>query len=195
MSISNELLIGNKTNKYLYEIASLRIIIFREYPYLYKGNRKEELHYLHRYAEVQDACAIVVFDDGNVVGAATGIPLRHEKKLLGAFACSHYPIDETYYVGELLLDPAYRNLGLGIGLMAMMEEYVRSLGKYRNLTCVTVVRPDDHPLRTQEYVPIDRFLFNAGFLLFTEITTFFRWCEIDGSNNEHLMRFWIKRLK
>lgn len=194
MSISNELLTGLNVENHLYEIASLRIDIFREYPYLYDGDRNDEFHYLQRYAEAPDACAIVVFDDENVVGAATGIPLREEEGLLAPFAGSHYPLDATYYVGELLFYPAYRNQGLGIDVMAMMEKYALSLGNYHHLACATVVRPDDHPLRPQEYVQIERFLARTGFVALPDITTSFKWREIDGSNNEHPMRFWGKSL-
>lgn len=192
--IRYELLTGFNIKEYIYGIACLRIEIFREYPYLYNGNLKEERHYLQRYAEVPKACVLAVFDDENLVGAATGIPMNQEVEQLGAFACSHFSIDETYCVGEILLEPAYRNSGLGIGLITMMEEYVNSLRSYRNLACATVVRSDDHPQRPQEYVPIDRFLTRAGFGQFQDITTAFRWCEIDGVSSEHLMRLWIKRL-
>lgn len=194
MPISNELLTGLNVKKYLDEIASLRIEIFREYPYLYDGNRNDELNYLQRYAEVSDACAIVAFDDENVVGAATGIPLGQEDGLLAPFASSHHPVDETYYVGELLFYPAYRNQGLGIDLLGVIEKYVLSLGNYRYLASATVVRPDDHPLRPQEYVQIERFLARTGFVALPGITTSFAWREIDGSSNEHPMQFWVKRL-
>lgn len=194
VSIRNELLTGLNVKKYLEEIASLRIEIFREYPYLYDGNRNDELNYLQHYAEVSDACAIVAFDDENVVGAATGIPLGREEGLHAPFANSHHPVNETYYVGELLFYPAYRNQGLGVDLLAMMENYVRFLGRYRYLACATVVRPDDHPQRPQEYVQIERFLARTGFVALPGITTSFAWREIDGSSSEHPMQFWVKSL-
>ncbi len=194
MSIRNELLTGLNVKKYLEEIASLRIGIFREYPYLYDGNRNDELNYLQHYAEVSDACAILAFDDENVVGAATGIPLGRVEGLLAPFAGSHHPVNETYYVGELLFYPAYRNQGLGMDLLAMMEKYVLSLGNYRYLASATVVRPDDHSLRPRKYVQIERFLAKTGFVVLPGITTSFAWREIDGSSNEHPMRFWVKSL-
>jgi GNAT superfamily N-acetyltransferase len=136
-----------------------------------------------------------VNDAGSMVGAATGIPLCHESQdFVDPLARSSYPVAETFYVGELLFYPAYRNRGLGMSLIAMIEEQVRSLGNFRYLTCATVVRYDDHPLRPKEYVPIDRFLERIGFRDLPGVTTNFTWKEIDGISREHPMQFWVKEL-
>jgi hypothetical protein len=81
-----------------------------------------------------------------------------------------------------------------MGLIAMVEEQVRSLGNFRYLTCATVVRPDDHPLRPKEYVPIDRFLDRIEFRTLPGVTTSFSWKEIDGLSREHPMQLWVKEL-
>ncbi len=97
-------------------------------------------------------------------------------------------------MGELLFYPEYRNRGLGMRLVARMEEQVRSLESYRYLTCATVVRPDDHPLRPAAYRPINRFLAVAGFYPLPEMMTEFSWLETDGITHGHPMNFWLKEL-
>ena len=70
----------------------------------------------------------------------------------------------------------------------------RPLGNYRYLTCATVVRPDDHPLRTSTYLPINRFLAVAGFHPLPALMTEFSWLETDGVTRRHPMNFWLKEL-
>ena len=197
MAITEQLLTGSAVADSLADLASLRIEIFQEFPYLYDGRREDELRYLKLYAEAPESFVITVTASDKVVGAATGIPLRHEHQgLIEPFAGSAYPVDEIYYVGELLLYPAYRNQGLGLRLVTKVEAQVCSLGTYRYLTCSTVLRPDDHPRRpTQtQYLPIDRFLARTGFRPLPGMTTEFSWRETDGDTRTHPMKFWIKEL-
>ena len=166
-----------------------------EYPYLYQGSREDELSYLGSYAEAPDACAILASVGVTVIGAATGMPLAQEgAQMLDAFAGTTFPLDEIYYVGELLFRPAYRNCGLGQKLLDRLESHIRSLGRYRRLSCATVERPDDHPLRPHDYIPITRFLARSGFIRLSGVTTHFTWRETDGAIRDHPMQFWSKEL-
>ena len=196
MAITEQLLTGSAVEESLDDIASLRISIFREFPYLYDGRREDESRYLQVYANAPDTIVITVSDSGKIIGAATGIPLRHEhQELVEPFAGSDYSLDEIYYVGELLFYPEYRNRGLGLRLVERMEEQVRSLESYRYLTCATVVRSNDHPLRPAAYRPINRFLAVAGFYPLPEMMTEFSWLETDGITHGHPMNFWLKELQ
>ncbi len=123
------------------------------------------------------------------------MPLVHEDvQLRDAFAGTTFPLTEVYYVGELLFYPDYRNSGLGKKLLDRLESQIRSLGRYRTLTCATVERPDDHPLLPRDYIPITRFLARTGFARFPGVTTHFVWRETDGVMRDHLMQFWSKGL-
>ena len=196
MAITEQLLTGSAVEESLDDIASLRISIFREFPYLYDGRREDESRYLQVYANAPDTIVITVSDSGKIIGAATGIPLRHEhQELVEPFAGSDYSLDEIYYVGELLFYPEYRNRGLGLRLVERMEEQVRSLESYRYLTCATVVRSNDHSLRPAAYLPIDRFLAVAGFHPLPKMMTEFSWLETDGITRTHPMNFWLKELQ
>jgi len=62
------------------------------------------------------------------------------------------------------------------------------------LTCATVERPADHPLRPRDYIPITRFLARTGFVRLSGVTTSFMWLETDGVKRDHPMQFWIKNL-
>ena len=193
--ISEQLLTGTAIADVLDDVATLRLDIFLEYPYLYQGRREDELKYLGTYAEAPDACVILAYDGNTIVGAATGMPLIHEDaQMLDAFTGTAFPLNEAYYVGELLFRPAYRNCGLGQKLLARLESQIRSLGRYRTLTCATVERPDDHPLRPRDYISVTRFLARTGFVRLPGVTTHFMWRETDGVKRDHPMQFWSKEL-
>lgn len=193
--IAVQLLTGSGIADLLDDLATLRLDVFREYPYLYQGRRGDELDYLKTYGEAPDACVIAAYDGKTVVGAATGIPLIHEDaRMREACAGSPFPLNQLYYVGELLFYPEYRNRRLGRMLLARLERHVRSLGSYRSLTCATVERPDDHPLRPPDHIPITRFLARTGFFQLPGIRTHFIWRETDGIKRDHPMQFWIREL-
>jgi len=195
MRITKTLITGAAITEALDDLATLRLDIFVEYPYLYQGRREDELAYLRSYAEKPKACVILARNGAEVIGAATGMPLIHEDvQLRNAFAGSDHPLESIYYVGELLLRPAYRNAGLGQKLLTQMEQQIRSLGHYHLLTCATVERPDDHPLRPHDAIPITRFLARTNFVRLPEVTTRFTWRETDGVKREHTMQFWLKTL-
>ncbi|MFA7405306.1 MAG: GNAT family N-acetyltransferase [Pelobacteraceae bacterium] len=193
--ITEQLLTGAAIADAVDDLATLRLEIFLDYPYLYQGKREDELTYLGSYAEAPDACVILARDGLAVIGAATGMPLVHEDaQMRDAFAATAFPLNEAYYVGEMLFRPAYRNSGLGRKLLAQLESRIRSLGSYRRLTCATVERPDDHPLRPRDYTPITRFLSRTGFVRLSGVTTRFTWRETDGTTRDHPMQFWSKEL-
>ena len=123
------------------------------------------------------------------------MPLVHEDaKMLDGFAGTTFPLNEVYYVGELLFRLDYRNCGLGQKLLDRLECHICSLGRYRKLTCATVERPKDHPLRPSNYIPISRFLARTGFTRLSGVNAHFMWRETDGDKRDHLMQFWIKEL-
>ncbi len=186
---------GPAVHPYLSEIARLRITIFREYPYLYKGSQESEATYLQAYAEAPDACVFVVRDGETIIGAVTGVPLSREPaSFTASFAGSPFPLDSVYYLGELLFLPAYRGQGLGSRLMNEFGEHVRALGRYRYLAGATIERPENHPLRPDGYHPIDGLMINAGFTKHPELKVTLPWPDLDGNITENTMVFWVKEL-
>lgn len=174
-------------------LATLRLEIFREYPYLYAGSREEELAYLKRYAETPNVCVALAEQGGEVIGAGTGIPLSvEEARMQAGFATAGPDTSDIYYIGEILLYPGYRNSRFGSRLFGLLEDHARSLGPYRRLGCATVERPDDHPLRPSDYLPIERFLARHRFSPLAGTPSSLAWRETDGVVREHPMRCWIR---
>ncbi|PLY03705.1 MAG: N-acetyltransferase [Desulfuromonas sp.] len=195
MAVTIRILSGDAVREYLDDLASLRLEIFAEFPYLYQGKRADELAYLTSYAETDGARVILAEADGEVIGAATGMPLQHEDALLrDPVATSGADINRLYYVGELLFYRRWRGARLGQQLLATMEEKIRRLGGFDGIVCATVARPTDHPQRPADFIPIERFLARTGFAAIPGASTRFAWRELDGVKREQTMLLWRKAL-
>ncbi len=192
---SLELCTGPAVLPYLSEIARLRITIFKEYPYLYKGSQDIETKYLQAYAEASDACVFVVRDGETIIGAVTGVPLSGEPaSFTASFAASPIPLNAIYYLGEVLFLPGYRGQGLGSRLLREFEQHVRTLGRYHHLACATIERPEDHPSKPAGYHPIDGLLTGAGFIRHPELQITLPWPDLDDHVTDNTMVFWMKEL-
>jgi hypothetical protein len=69
---------NNEIPSYIDEIAQLRIEIFRDFPYLYEGDKEYEKEYLTPYVNSNRSACILVFQGKQVIGASTCIPLADE---------------------------------------------------------------------------------------------------------------------
>lgn len=133
----------------LAELAQLRITIFREYPYLYDGNMTYEAHYLERYARCSEAQVWVLQDQGRVVGAATGLPLwAEDSEFQAPFQDAETNIRAWFYIGEVLLLPAWRGLGYGRRLIHQMLDSI-DVERYPKQCLYTVQAPER--LKPAEY--------------------------------------------
>ncbi len=185
---------GGEASGYAEELARLRIKVFREYPYLYDGDMAYEVAYVDTFLKAQQNFMVIVEDDGQVVGASTGLPLVEETDNIKApFLEAGWDITRMYYFGESVLLPAYRGKGLGRKFLELRQQFALSLG-FRLLTFCAVVRPDDHPLRPKGYQPLDPLWKAQGFEP-QEIYCYISWKEIgELEETPKPLRFWTKAI-
>jgi hypothetical protein len=69
---------GAAVREYLDAVAALRIAVFRDWPYLYDGDRAYEREYLDAYAASPDSVFVLAFAGDDIVGASTGLPLADD---------------------------------------------------------------------------------------------------------------------
>ena len=70
-SVALETLAGTAVTAVVPELAKLRVEIFRDWPYLYRGDLDYERGYLAKYADLPDATIVVARVRGRVIGAST----------------------------------------------------------------------------------------------------------------------------
>ncbi len=187
---------GEALVNYLPALAQLRIRVFREWPYLYDGDLAYEERYLQTYIQAPDSVIVLAFDGDQVVGAATGVPLKHETpEVKQPFIAAGFDIDTLFYCGESVLMPAYRGQGAGVAFFEQRESHARDTGGFKACCFCGVQRPEDHPARPADYVPLDRFWQHRGFRKYPELHTTFSWKELgETQESPKPMAFWMKQL-
>ena len=191
-----ERLSGAKLNHYIPELAQLRIQVFRDWPYLYDGDLTYEEKYLQTYIEAPDSVIVLAFDGDKVVGASTGIPLKHETDEVKApFIAAGYDVDTIFYCGESVLLSDYRGQGAGVAFFDHREAHAEAIGNFEYSCFCGVQRPNDHPRRPSDYVPLDDFWRKRGYEKYPALNTTFSWKELDEQDESPKpMTFWMKKI-
>ena len=195
MAVTLTTVTGADILPFIPEAARLRILVFREYPYLYDGTLEHEQKYLQTYSRSPGTVFVVARDGDRVVGVSTGMPLAQEtEEVQRPFLEAGIPVEEVYYFGESVLEPAYRGQGIGVGFMQAREAHARSLPGIRRAAFCGVVRPADHPQLPPDFVPLDEFWKRRGFVR-TTLQTEFSWKETgETMESPKAMAFWMKDL-
>ncbi|MEZ5590622.1 MAG: GNAT family N-acetyltransferase [Gammaproteobacteria bacterium] len=185
---------GASLEHYIPVLAQLRIEVFREFPYLYRGDLDYESQYLQTYIRSAGSVIVLALDGEEVVGAATGLPLRHEtEEFKRPFSAHGYEIGKIFYFGESVLRKTYRGQGIGVKFFSEREAHARSLGEF-DITCFCAVqRPPDHPRRPPNYVPLDSFWQKRGYAKQPSLQTDYVWQDLDeDAPSAKPMVFWLK---
>lgn len=186
---------GQEINSYLDALASLRIEVFREFPYLYDGDHAYEERYLKTYAASPRSVFIVALAGDEVIGVATGLPMADEtEEFKRPFVEQGYDVDSIFYFGESVLRSQWRGQGLGVAFIDGREDFARENG-FRTTVFCAVQRPPDHPARPADHVPLDRFWENRGYRRQPSLQTTYRWLDVgETEETDKPMMFWMKEL-
>lgn len=186
------------------DVASLRVTVFRDWPYLYEGSLDYERRYISEFAKATDAVIVAarapVGDADRVVGIATGAPLMSHTPAFGAlFAARGFDPGRIFYCGESVLLPAYRGRGIGHAFFDLREAHARGLsvpaGAFTHAAFCGVVRAGDDPRKPSAYLPLDTFWRKRGYEKVDGLTGSFSWKEAGAHEaTAHVMQFWIKPL-
>ncbi len=186
---------GEAAQPFLEDIARLRIAVFAEFPYLYHGEMDYEKAYLQKFLETKTGAIVVVFENGKVIGAATGLPLAAESvEVQTPFLERKMDVSKIFYISELVLLSEFRGHGFGHNFMNEQENFARKNGFEIAVLCA-VARPKNHPRCPQNYHPLDDFWIKKGFEKWENFTCQMSWKDW-GDENETLkvMQFWGKKL-
>ena len=180
----------------LEDLARLRIDVFAAWPYLYEGDAAYEQRYLARFAASPGAVIIAVRDaGGRMAGAATAAPLAdHSDEFAAPFARAGLDPRDFFYLAESVLLPEYRGQGAGRRFFDLREAAARAQG-FSRAVFASVMRPEDHPARPSDYMPLDPFWRRLGYRPFEGLVAEFSWRDI-GATAETVkpLQVWGKML-
>ncbi len=179
----------------LIDVARLRIKVFHGWPYLYDGDLEYERKYLQSYRDSDRAIVVGAFDGDRLVGASTGAPLEdHAEDFAAAFDGTGLELTQIFYCAESVLLSDYRGQGVGHTFFDLREAHARSLG-FKKCAFCGVQRPNDHPMRPENYRPLDAFWRARGYRPLPGVIAQFSWKDIgeEGETSKPL-QFWIRDL-
>jgi len=189
---------------YLGRIASIRIDVFREFPYIYNGSLDYEVTYLKRYFDAENSAFILAFDesisqtyDQQIVGVATCLPLIEEDEFIKeTFIQNNCKCEDYFYFGESVLLPEYRGQGIGHLFFDEREKYALSFPQIKNTTFCAVERELNHPLKPLKYRDLTSFWSARGYALSDDLRSEFEWLDLGQSTEtKKTMKYWVKKWK
>lgn len=190
-----EIVRGAAAARYVEPLAALRIAVFRDWPYLYAGDLGYERDYLAAYAASPDSVFVLALAEGEIVGAATGIPLADDAAAFRQpFEQRGLRVEDVFYFGESVLLPAWRGRGLGHAFFDHREAHARALGRFRCTAFAAVDRDPVDPRRPAQHRDNDAFWTGRGYQRQPGMTMQLPWNEIDAGEIAHPLTFWLRPL-
>jgi GNAT superfamily N-acetyltransferase len=179
----------------LHALATLRMTVFRSWPYLYDGSLEHEASYVAEFLNAGNATVIVARVGDIPVGMATASPMTTQSDSIQApFLDAGDDIGSIYYFGESVLLPQFRGQGIGHRFFDLRESAALSAGASFATFCA-VAREEDHPARPSDGRSLDAFWQKRGYRITQHHHTQLSWKEVgQRQESDHLMRFWIKKL-
>lgn len=185
---------GQQAEPYLENLAELRCQIFREFPYLYDGDVEAEHKYLNNYTDNPNVFLVIAKDGERVVGVSTCMAMQTaDEAFQKPFLESGIPIGKICYLGESVLLPEFRGMGVGHRFFDSREKWARERNFEVTAFCA-VVREADHPEKPSDYHPHDAFWSKRGYVKRPDLVAELEWCEIGDNPDEksHQLVFWLK---
>ena len=190
------LFLGPEISPWLEQVARLRLAVFRDWPYLYEGEMGYEHDYLAAYAQSADSVFVLAFDDGQVIGASTGLPLVDETVAFQQpFLNAGLAVEPVFYFGESVLLSPYRGRGLGHAFFDHREAHARSLGRFQCTAFCAVDRAADDARRPQAYRGNETFWHKRGYQRQPGMTMQLAWEEVGRGEAMHPLTFWARPLE
>lgn len=185
---------GDAARPFLSEIARLRIAVFREFPYLYEGSSDYEMEYLSSYFSSEKSLLIIVRENSTIVGISTAAPLSEaEHRFQSPVSVAGLNPGKIMYFGESVLLPECRGKGFGRRFFDLREEWAVRWDFPITGFCA-VVQPTGHPLRPDDYRPLDSFWESRGYTKRNDLVVKLPWREIGefSAETDHDLAYWLR---
>lgn len=179
---------GYEVAQHINEFGQLRLDYFRGYPYFYDGDPVSEREYLQNYAS-NSKTLLVLSQKGALMGCPLADTLKYHHK---PFWDNNMPVDEMYYLGELVFEPGEEQEERQAQMYQKFEEEVRKMG-YRQIALYEIVTDENDPRAPEGYVSIERLWEKMGFVKMPQIVFEALW-EEQGKEKAHHLIAWVKNI-
>lgn len=196
-NLNSKRLVGPEIKSVLAELANLRMQIFFEYPYLYEGDLDYEMNYLSRYLKSSNSFFFGLWDQDQLIGATTGLPLVDEDpEFQKPFLDQNIDIKNIYYFGESLLHSDYRGQKIGHLFFDERENFAVLTHHFMTTCFCSVKRPENHPLKPKNYRSHHQFWNQRGYILQKDLIAKYDWKD-RNENHESTknLEFWTRDWK
>jgi GNAT superfamily N-acetyltransferase len=185
---------GQALREHIDDVARLRMLVFEEFPYLYKGSLEYEQRYLQSYVTAESARVVLARDEHEVVGASTVIGLwEAETVFREPFIARGQSVRDVAYFGESVLLPTARGQGVGHRFFDEREAHARTLGCAWTVFCA-VERAADHTLRPADYRELHSFWLGRGYERQADLPVSLSWLDVDQpAPTSKRLTFWTRR--
>lgn len=176
-------------------LATLRMTVFRTWPYLYDGSLDYEASYLAEFLSSKDAILVVARVGDIPVGMATASPMASQSAVVQApFLAAGIDIGAFHYFGESVLLPQFRGQGIGHRFFDLREAAARDAGADYTAFCA-VARNVDDARRPTDARDLTDFWSKRGYRVSPRYDTRLSWKEVgQPQESEHVMQFWMRKL-
>lgn len=196
---SLKLLTSSELQEIVPFMVEQRIAAFRDYPYLYEGNTKEENEYCQWFVRQSHSAVAVAYWNGQPAGFVSGTSFTdfdiHFKASIDLFENNGLDPKKFYYIPEVIIMPEHRKKGLARKLLNLIEQHAQKLG-YQS-SCLVHETHEHHPLKPINYQTSENIWLKHGYWK-TGMIIKFPWLTLqpDSSlkNEDHELRYWIKNL-
>lgn len=146
-------------------VISMRMAIFKEWPYLYVGDRKTELEYIAPYMKNSNSCLFIAKKEKKIIGLVTGLPLAEmDESFTAPFTQASLPIQSIFYLGEILLLKEFRGQGIGYQMYKCFEDELRKWPRFTHIAILRMRYNPDDVRRPKDYKPLDEFWNRLGYV-------------------------------
>jgi GNAT superfamily N-acetyltransferase len=171
----------------------LAITVFREFPYLYEPETEE--NHLERYTKMENSFALMIYDGDKLAGATTASLLKEEVDMVRTpYEKAGFDPDKTFYFGESMLLPEYRGMG---NYKKIMSERIKAAVESGadKASFISVIRPDNHPLKPTEYMQLKPIWNRYGFFENPHVDMKWTWKDVDKPKADlKSLTAWVKDL-
>ncbi|MBC86904.1 MAG: GNAT family N-acetyltransferase [Bdellovibrionaceae bacterium] len=193
-----ETLHGKELTPHFESLSDIRLQVFKEWPYLYEGSKEYERKYLDVYFNCERSLCLLIKDQTDkIVGISTAIPLTEEHDdLKNPLVREGYDVDRLFYFAETCLLPSARGKGIYRKIFELRESHAKSYGDdYTRVCFCGVHRSDSHPLRPEDFQPLDPIWQNYGFQKVPGLNMNFTWKDVDQKKETaKSLAVWMKNI-